>query len=321
MEVSALDLRILRYLLEYGMLESERGIARSLRVSPSTLSFKLRKFEDMNIITAYRYRVDFRRLGFNHMAWIRLRPKYGRRTMDEYMAALLEHPEVHVCVFTSGSKNFAIKSYGRSRKELTALVRRVSSSLGISRNNIEVFHVQRQLKAHNKIMADHEAKWAPDKTDFAIIAKKMQEPKESLVWIAKKLGLHRNTVNARWKGLLAGGVIIKKTPIINTELYRQIGIHCMAMHIFRPKRGCRERLCRHLIGMPEVHELNVTDKGEVLAIIRTKDLDSYFSLTSKFLTEKGVAGNIEKSLFNIIIASDSRRHTYLKDLGINKMTA
>ena len=68
MEVSSLDLRILRYSLEHGLLASEREIARKLKISPSTLSFKFRKFEDRGIITAYRYRVDFAKLGLGQIA-------------------------------------------------------------------------------------------------------------------------------------------------------------------------------------------------------------------------------------------------------------
>ncbi|MCH7902751.1 Lrp/AsnC family transcriptional regulator, partial [archaeon] len=46
MEISPLDSRILRFTLEEGILDSERSIAKKLKISPSTLSFKLRKFED-----------------------------------------------------------------------------------------------------------------------------------------------------------------------------------------------------------------------------------------------------------------------------------
>lgn len=313
MGVSALDLRILRFVLENGLLESEREIARKLRISPSTFSFKMRKFEDSGIITAYRYRADFCRLGFAQMAWIRLRPKYGKTTMDEHMKVILEHPQVHVCVFTSGSKNFAIKAYGKNKADIEGLISKIASELNVNPREIEVFYIKTQYKSHNQQMQGQSAA-TPDETDIRILAEKMQNPNESLLEVAKKLKLHRNTATFRWNAMVKNNIIIKKTPIINPALHREIGIHCMAMHIFTPKGGKKHKLVNILSEMNEVHELSETDKGLIFAIIRTNDLGTYFSLTSKFLTDKKIAGNIGKSLFNIIIASDSRKPTYLKDL-------
>lgn len=316
MEVSALDLRILRDILENGLLESERQIAKRLRISPSTFSFKMRRFEDRGIITAYRYRVDFRRIGLGHMAWARIRPKYGRRTMDEYMRSILENPQVHVCIFTSGSKNFAMKIYGRSRAQIREAVLEIARNIGVSPKEAEIFYAARQLKAHNQILSKSPWQEKIGHVDLRILSEKMQNPHESLVSVAKKLGLHRNTVTARWNALLGEKIVIKKTPIINPELHRQIGIHCMGMHIFTPKKGRGHRLAGILEGTNEVHELSETTGGQLLAIIRTNDLSTYFTLTSGFLSDREIAGCISKSLFNTIIASDSRKPTYLKDLKL-----
>ncbi|MEM4327320.1 MAG: hypothetical protein QXZ13_04110, partial [Candidatus Diapherotrites archaeon] len=67
------------------------------------------------------------------------------------------------------------------------------------------------------------------------------------------------------------------------------------------------------------HELNETKEKKLLAIIRTNDLGSYFKITSEFLSKKKISKCIQKSLFNIIITSDSRRPTYLKDLKKSKV--
>lgn len=150
MEFSALDRRILRDTLENGLLDSERQIAKRLRISPSTFSFKMRRFEDRGIITAYRYRVDFRKVGIGQMAWARMRPKYGKRTMDEYMRLILENPQVHVCIFTSGSKNFAMKIYGKGRAQIREAVMEIARDIGIGRREVEIFYASRQLKAHNQ---------------------------------------------------------------------------------------------------------------------------------------------------------------------------
>lgn len=315
MELSQLDLRILRFALEEGLLESEREIARRLRISPSTFSFKMRKFEDKGVITAYRYRVDFAKLGIKEVAWIRLRPEYGKRGMEDYMRELLEFPQVHVCVFTSGSKNFAVKAYSKDWAEMQKTVLAIRHRLGVKEKDTEIFRVTRQIKGHNKKMDGKTMDLELDESSYKILSEKMQNPKESTVAIARKLGLHRNTVSAKWSELLREKIIVKKTPIINPGLHRQIGIHCMAMHILTPKNGKKRELVEMLSAMNEVHELNEIEGGKILAIIRTDSLGTYFTLTSRFLSDRKASGCIEKSLFNVIIASDSRRPTYLKDLG------
>ena len=99
---SELDTRILRFVLENGLLESEREIAKKLKISPSTLSFKLRKFEDRGIITAYKYRLDYTKIGLRQIAWVFLKIRHGKSSVKEIMEKLLEYPQVHVCLFVSG---------------------------------------------------------------------------------------------------------------------------------------------------------------------------------------------------------------------------
>lgn len=313
MELSNLELRILRYCLENGLMESEREIARKLRISPSTFSFKMRKLESKGVITAYRYRIDFTKLGYKKIAWVRFRPEYGKMSMEEHMQSILENPEVHVCAFTSGSKNFAIKVYGKTIQEIRELTKKISKNHNANKN-IEILLITKQLKAHNLKINIEKSEFELEKLHYEILSQKMQNPSQSINEIAKKLNLHRNTIAKKWKELIENGIVLKKTPIINPDLYRQIGIHCMAMHIFTPKNGMLERLSKELTEMKEVHELNETIDKKLLAIIRTNDLGTYFKLTSEFLSSKKVSVCIQKSLFNIIIASDSRKPTYLKDL-------
>ncbi|MEM4261707.1 MAG: Lrp/AsnC family transcriptional regulator [Candidatus Diapherotrites archaeon] len=318
MELSNLELRIIRYGLENGLLESEREIAKKLRISPSTFSFKMRKLEDKGIITTYRYRIDFTKLGFTKIAWIRFRPEYGKHSMEEYMQKILENPQVHVCAFTSGSKNFAIKVYAKSIQEIKEITKKIGKEHNANKN-IETIIITKQLKAHNLKISEQKSQIKFDEKHYEILSKKMQNPKQSIIEIAKELNLHRNTITKKWKEMIDNKIILKKTPIINPEFYRQIGIHCMAMHIFTPKKGMLDKLSQQLLEMKEVHELNETKDKKLLAIIRTNDLGSYFKITSEFLSKKKISKCIQKSLFNIIITSDSRRPTYLKDLKKSKV--
>ena len=322
MEVSSLDLRILRYSLEHGLLASEREIARKLKISPSTLSFKFRKFEDRGIITAYRYRVDFAKLGLGQIAWIFVKLRFGGKSIRKVMDSFLEHPEVHVCLYTSGRYNLALKVYGRSREEIGRFAEKILTEHRSEVVAHKTSFVEKVLKSHNMECGDGK-KIAADETDIAILSEKMVNPKSSLNDVAKKLKLHRNTVSARWKKLLDGKVVVKKTPIINPELHRAIGIYFMAVNLIKSRPKKQHALCTELLSMNEVHELNVMDAGskyDIIAILRTNDMNSYYTLlNNSVFGAKKISGAIMELNSKIILSSDSRRHTYLKDLGMEKI--
>ncbi len=54
MSLSNTDIRILRFVSGTGINETEKAIAKRLRLSQSTLVYKLREFEDEKVIACYR---------------------------------------------------------------------------------------------------------------------------------------------------------------------------------------------------------------------------------------------------------------------------
>ena len=319
MDLSPLDLRILRYSLENGVLESEREIAKKLRINPSTLSFKMRKFEDKKIITNYKYRVDFTKIGFKQIAWVLIMPKFEGKRIREMMDCLLEYPQVHVCLNISGKHGFCIKIYSENKKEITELLEKIQAENKWIKIHKPLF-VSKQVKSHNQIV-ERKNNYKLDEIALKLLAEKMQNPQERLSDAAKKINIHRNTASAKWKEMLENKIIVKKTPIINPDLHRQMGIYFMVVQYIRSVDRT-DKLEKLLEKMSEVHELNCISRDKdynLLAIIRTKDIHEYYTLMDKFYNEKEFSNNIEKMSSTVIISSDSRRHTYLKDIGIQKL--
>lgn len=322
MDLSTLDIRILRFCLEHGVLDSEREIARKLRISPSTLSFKLRKFEDKGIITTYKYRVDYSKIGLGQLAWVFLKIRPGNATIKGLMDKLLEYPEVHVCLYVSGEHAICLKAYGASKAGIEKFVQKIGKEISSAIASHKTFFVSKALKAHNQKIEGNGIINGIGETDLKILSEKMLNPKIGITELAKKLGIHRNTASARWGKMLEHKIVVKKTPIINPELHRQIGIHFMALNLFKAGKHGAGKLAGALLEMNEVHELGELEPksgNDLLAVIRTNDIDSYYKITASFFSDKRFAPHIQEYDSFIIIASDSRRHTYLKDLGLQNL--
>ncbi|MBI4210868.1 MAG: Lrp/AsnC family transcriptional regulator [Candidatus Diapherotrites archaeon] len=323
MEMSALDTRILKHCLEHGVLASERDMAAKLRISPSTFSFKMRRFEDKGIITAYKYRVDYAKIGLHQMAWGFYRLHFGRLTPKDAMAKLLEYPQVHVCLFTTGENNLAIKAYSDSRKSMEEFFASVKKDFRGALGFGNACFVKRQVKGHNQPMDDAAPQTAVDETDFRILSQKMLNPEMPLREVAKKLRMHRNTAMKRWARMIEDKVVMKKTPIINPDFHREIGIYLMAVNLFSTRRPA-ERLAQSLSALNEVHELDILDDGKggehsLLAVLRTADIDEYYRLAGRLYSDRKYSQETSNMKSKIIITSDSRRHSYLKDIGFGEL--
>ncbi|GEM_PF-3252095 len=321
MELSPLDLRILRHCSEHGVLESERAIAKKLRISPSTLSFKLRKFEAKGIITTYRLRVDFRKLGFPVIAWAFFSIENSKDTV-KLMDEILAFPQVHVCCFLSGDFQLALKAYCKNTEELHALVEKIKTHTGLQNAPSKTFVVSSAIKAHS-ILADQGIAANVSDVDYTILAEKMLDPHISLAKIGKKHKLHKNTLILHWKKLLAQKIVLKKTPIINPDLHALTGINFSSVCFLKAKDGQKNLLEKQLSELPQVHELNslaadTTSGFDFLAVIREQNMHAFFRLLNSFYSDKEFSKNIQSVEANILLRADSRRHTYLKDLKLAK---
>lgn len=317
MAFSDLDAKVLRYCTEHGVLESERSIAKKLRISPSTLSFKLRSLEDRGVITAYRLRVDFKKLGFPTVAWVFVAIE-NKNDVVALMDTVLSFPQVHVCCFLSGSFQLAFKVYCRNEEEVKNVIDDARKSIGLEENNSRAFFVSDTVKSHN-IVIGNDSGYNTSEIDYLVLQEKMLDPNASLESISKKLGLHKNTLILHWKRLLEKKIVLKKTPIINPDFHQFIGIGFPTICFFNAADGKKKELEEMLCALREVHELNALGSGfDFLAVIRAQNPAAFFKLLNFFYSDKEFSKNIKSIQANILLRTDSRRHTYLKDLKLAK---
>ncbi len=116
-----------RTLLEILQHDARIGYAelgRRVGLSPPAVAERVKRLEDMGIITGYRAEVDRTKLGYPLTAFIRLRTTsdlYGRLRQS-----LLELPEVLECHHLTGEDALLLKAACRSIKHLDEVLGRIS---------------------------------------------------------------------------------------------------------------------------------------------------------------------------------------------------
>ena len=272
MKLSPLDLKILRFVKFNGMLPT-RELAQKLRISPATLDYKLRKLEEENVITGYKYRIDYTRIGLSRLAWIFLIADYRHGIELENITRILSrNHHIHNMLLLTGKYDIALKAYARSMHEIADLTFRIKSQLKGTIRSINSIFAIKTYKL-NQMPLERYEKLNLDSSELKVLSYLMGNPKARIRDVAKDLGIHRNTASSKIKRLCDKKVIIKKAPLINPQFHYTLGTSFKALVFIDAESGCSEELAKKLTGCDLVHELFATNTDhDILAVIRTRDI-------------------------------------------------
>jgi Lrp/AsnC family transcriptional regulator, leucine-responsive regulatory protein len=112
-----LDWRILAELHADARLPySELG--RRISLSPPAVAERVRRLEEAGVIVGYRAVLDYERLGFPLLAFVRVRyPSGDHRPFER---AVRQRPEILECHHVTGEGCFVVKLVARSMRDLEA---------------------------------------------------------------------------------------------------------------------------------------------------------------------------------------------------------
>ncbi len=314
-KLSQLDKRVLSHISLNGA-SSVREMAAKLRISPSTLSYRMRRLEQSRAILDYRYRVDFSQLGFSQEAWIFLDLKHTGINISSVVDRLLLMPEVHIALVITGDFDVALKLYGRSIDDISHFMMGLEQDFRDAIRASSICLVMRKLKTHNTAIGQKKIRPQFSSTDFRLLSYRMEHPKATVGEIASELMLHRNTVATRWRRLFSDGIILKKTAVLNPEHYAAVGIGFTALTFFNATPGNKKKLADALLEMDEIHELSlVAFPHDILAVIRTADIDSYYEFHKRFFPPSTLNHLISHVKSFVIMHSKTHPPSYLRELG------
>lgn len=133
-EFDELDRRIIR-LLSVSSEGSFRHHAKELGVHPTTLIQRVRNLESKGVIDGYRAKVDYMRIGFEHMGMVQIYIDHG---MDSVFEALRGMTQV-VAVFEVTGECDAIAWVAcKDREEFSSVVKSILGLDGVKRTNTSV---------------------------------------------------------------------------------------------------------------------------------------------------------------------------------------
>ena len=122
MPLDEVDARLLR-LLEGNARLSLADLARAVSLSPQSVSERLKRLEDVGVLTGYTVRLDPRALGLGVAAYIRVRPMMGE--LPRVAKLIQDCPEVVECDRITGEDCFIAKVYVERVEDLERVIDRL----------------------------------------------------------------------------------------------------------------------------------------------------------------------------------------------------
>ena len=319
--LTAIDLKVLNFLKLNGAHFSEREIARRLRLNQSTVNYSINKMEKMKVINSYVYRLNPERIGLNGYAWFFFNFRNDLRSNDDIFKIVMQYPEVHVATVVSGMYDIALKIYSKDVAATNKFVMKLEKECKDFLELTYVLYTTDIHKSYNLPFPQSDLNYNLDFADYKILEFKMQNPNATLTDVAKKLEMHRNTVNKRWANLWQKNILLKKTPVIKPELNNLIGVDFRVITLLDIDKEKKEKLVSELMKLDELHELSsVLTQHDLFGIFRTKDVNDFYSLLGKLYSNMACGKAIKSTNSHIILKSTSQHPklflSKLKTLGV-----
>lgn len=98
-------------------------LARRVGMSAPSVGERVRRLEDIGVITGYGAKIDPLRLGYGLTILIRARPLPGE--MDNMIQAIQETPQIVACDWVSGNDCFVARAHVRDVTEMETVIDRL----------------------------------------------------------------------------------------------------------------------------------------------------------------------------------------------------
>jgi DNA-binding Lrp family transcriptional regulator len=130
-----LDERIIEQLSTDGR-KSYRDIARTLSVSLSTVSNRIKALEHQGVIRGYRAIVDPEKLGYTLTALINL--KISRGKLIEVQQIIAKDPHVEAVFDITGDWDSLVRAHFKETRDLNTFIKRILTIPDVERTNTQL---------------------------------------------------------------------------------------------------------------------------------------------------------------------------------------
>ena len=306
-QLSQIDRKILRFLLLNGAHFSEYDMAKRLRLSQTTINYKLKRLKEKGVIRGYKYLLNPAKIGYKYMAWVFLETReHSVKEGSDTKNKLLQHPNVFAVWDMSGDYDILAKVLYDKPGELNGLLIWIGDHLKEDVYKTSTSFVTQSYKIHQVPVQDGE-KVKLSKTDLKIIEYKQKNPLATIREVSEALKIHRNTVSSKWRRFWADNVLLKKGVIIHPDYLKDLGVNFKVVVLINSIIGERDTVVEEIQNLDEIHELTaISTHHDLLAVVKTGGIDSCFDLIRKiYKTDRVhrtktllVFSSVEKDLYS-----------------------
>ena len=141
-ELDTTDVRILKALIHDARI-SIAELARTVGLSPPSVSERIKRLEEAGVIEGYTLRINPKALGLPLAAWLRIRPIPGQ--LHKVAEVLRKLPEIVECDRITGEDCFIARADVRSVDDLEKLIDQIMPYAMTNTSIIQSSPVKRRL--------------------------------------------------------------------------------------------------------------------------------------------------------------------------------
>jgi len=253
-----------------GIQTNKEFLFQRLHLKKQTADYALSKLEEEGFFNKTKFDLDFQALGVGKFAWVLIGVNWEKHNQDEFIKKLLELTPILTVADITGTSDLAIKVFGPSISQISSFVLGIEKLFQGTITHVHIYFANKEYKRHY-LEVKNTLILKTNKIDCAILKEKTQDPKSSLIQIADKYKIHRNSVSKRWNALWKRGIIIKEIPDLTQKGYDEIKMGLKAFMIIKTLPGCEEKIIKSLMKRKDIQDIFTTISNEIIIIIRTEN--------------------------------------------------
>ena len=267
-EAKEMRKKILRSAYIKGIRNKKDTLASRLDLNSQTVEYVLEKMKQEQYFNKTKFDINLDTLGVGQVAWVLIGINWDIYDQEKLIKKLLELTPVLSISDVTGGSDLAIKIFGPSIAYLSSFVLGMEKLFQGIITHTEIYFVNREYKRHY-LPVEKNSIEKINKIDCILIKEKTENPNITLIEIADKHKIHRNSVSKRWKLLWSRNIFVKEIPDLTQKGYDEIEMGLKAFMIIKPRPGCEDKIIQTLMKQKSIQDIFTTISNEIIIVLRT----------------------------------------------------
>lgn len=208
---------------------TKKHIASKLKISPKSVDYRIKRLEDVEVITGSRTVINTKKLGLQSYHFFLHTPK-----LNEVVKKAKNHPQVNALIAYSGQYNLELSILAKTptqAQEALSFVLESSKSRDINPLTMlqtikaQVLPGHKEYKSgmdkvdssFQKVFYQKKEEHTPDHADLNLLLSLANNANQTLTTLSRKLNLNKDTLRNRIHKLIQSDIILQFRPVINFQ--------------------------------------------------------------------------------------------------------